>query len=42
MPTDRPAEARLLGITEQYDPASAEVFDFSLPLARLKEIRFEP
>jgi len=42
MPTDRPAEARLLGITEQYDPASPEVFDFSLPLARLKEIRFEP
>jgi hypothetical protein len=42
MPTDRPAEARLLGITEQYDPASPEVFDFSLPLARMKEIRFEP
>jgi hypothetical protein len=42
MPTDRPAEARLLGITEQYDPASPEVFDFSLPVTRLKEIQFEP
>jgi hypothetical protein len=42
MPTNQPAEARFLGITDQYDPASPEVFDFSLPLARLKEIRFEP
>jgi len=42
MPTDHPAEARFLGITDHYDPASPEVFDFSLPLARLKEIRFEP
>ncbi len=42
MPTERPAEARLLGITEQYDPASEEVFDFSQPLSRLKEIRFGP
>ena len=41
MPTDKPAEARVLGITEHYDPASADVFDFSIPLARLKEIRFE-
>lgn len=41
-PTDQPAEARFLGITDQYDPASAEVFDFSLPLTRLKEIRFTP
>jgi len=41
MPTERPAEARLLGITEHYDPASEDVFDFSLPLARLKEIRFD-
>jgi len=41
MPTERPAEARLLGITEHYDPASEDVFDFSLPLARLQEIRFE-
>jgi hypothetical protein len=42
MPTNLPAEARFLGITDQYDPASPEVFDFSVPLARLKEIRFEP
>jgi len=41
MPTDKPAEVRVLGITEHYDPASADVFDFSLPLTRLKEIRFE-
>lgn len=41
MPTDRPAETRLLGITAQYDPASEEVFDFVAPLSRLKEIRFE-
>lgn len=40
MPTDKPAEARLLGITDQYDPASEDVFDFSLPLARVREILF--
>jgi hypothetical protein len=41
MPTDQPAEARLLGITDQYDPASREVFNFYLPLNQLKEVRFE-
>lgn len=41
MPTQQPAEARFLGISDNYDPASAEVFDFSIPLLRLKEIRFE-
>lgn len=41
LPTDKPAETRLLGITDQYDPASGEVFDFFVPLNRLKEIRFE-
>ena len=41
MPTNKPAEARFLGITEQYNPASQQVFDFSLPLARIKEISFE-
>jgi hypothetical protein len=40
-PTDKPAEARLLGITDQYDPASDEVFDFALPLNHVKEVRFE-
>lgn len=39
--TDQPVETRFLGITDRYDPASEEVFDFSVPLARLKEIRFE-
>jgi hypothetical protein len=41
MPTTQPAEARLLGISDQYDPASQRVFDFSLPLARIKEISFD-
>lgn len=41
MPTNLPAEVRLLGITDNYSPTSEEVFDFSVPLARLKEIRFE-
>lgn len=39
-PTSQSVESRLLGITEKYDPASEELFDFSIPLARLKEIRF--
>jgi hypothetical protein len=42
MPTNQPAEARFLGITDQYNPASNQVFDFSLPLDRVKEIRFLP
>lgn len=41
MPTDKPAEVRVLGITGQYNPTSQDVFDFSQPLGRLKEIRFE-
>lgn len=41
MPTNHPAEARILGITDQYNPASEDVFDFSLPLDRVKEIRFD-
>jgi len=41
MPTNQPAEARFLGITNQYNPGSQQVFDFSLPLARVKEISFE-
>ena len=40
-PTDKPVEARFLGITDNYNPASADVFDYSMPLNRLKEIRFE-
>jgi hypothetical protein len=42
MPTSQPAEARLLGITDRYDPASPEVFDFSLPLSQVKLVVFEP
>ena len=41
MPTDKPAEVRVLGITDNYPPASGDVFDFAIPLQRLKEIRFE-
>lgn len=41
MPTDKPAEVRVLGITDHYDPAKPEVFDLAQPLAVLKEIRFE-
>ncbi len=42
MPTEQRAEARFLGITDRYDPASEEVFDFSLPLARLRVVLFQP
>jgi len=41
MPTNQPAEVRFLGITDQYNPASRQVFDFSLPLANIKEIKFD-
>jgi hypothetical protein len=41
MPTNQPAEVRFLGITDQYDPASQQVFDFTLPLASIKEIKFD-
>ncbi|MBI1982773.1 MAG: hypothetical protein HYS61_01075 [Acidobacteria bacterium] len=40
MPTDRPAEARILGITDQYNPASEDVFDFSLSIGRIKDVQF--
>ncbi len=42
MPTSEPAEARFLGITDHYNPSSSEVFNFSLPLDRVKEIVFTP
>ena len=41
MPTNQPAEVRFLGITENYNPASEDVFDFSQPLSKLKEISFQ-
>jgi hypothetical protein len=40
-PTSQPVEARLLGITDKYNPASDDVFDFSIALSRLKEIKFD-
>jgi hypothetical protein len=41
MPTAQPAEVRVLGISDQYDPASPEVFDYSVPLSQLTLISFE-
>jgi len=41
MPTAQPAEVRVLGITDNYDPASPDVFDYSVPLSRLKLISFK-
>jgi hypothetical protein len=41
MPTSKPAEARFLGITSHYDPESPDVFDFSLPISRIREIKFQ-
>ena len=41
MPTTQPAEVRVLGITDKYDSASQEVFDFSVPLSQLQLISFE-
>jgi len=41
MPTSHPAEARVLGITDKYDPGSPQVFDFSAPLTELKLMAFE-
>jgi hypothetical protein len=41
MPTTRPAEARFLGITSKYNPASEDVFDFSEPLPHLRTIIFQ-
>lgn len=41
MPTSQPAVVHFMGITAQYSPASSEVYDFSVPLSRIKQIRFE-
>lgn len=41
MPTSQPVEVRVLGITDQYDPASDRVFDYSAPLFQLKIVSFE-
>jgi hypothetical protein len=40
MPTNLPAEARFLGITDRYDPSSHDVFDFALPLKNIRSIEF--
>jgi hypothetical protein len=41
MPTTTPAEVRVLGITDNYDPASTDVYDYSVPLSGLKLISFK-
>jgi len=41
MPTNQPAEVRCLGITDQYNPSSSDVFDFSQPLPKIREIKFD-
>ncbi len=41
MPTNQPAEVRFLGISDNYHPASEDVFDFSQPLSKFKEISFQ-
>jgi hypothetical protein len=40
MPTSEPAVTHFMGITEHYSPASDEVYDFSVPLSQIKQIRF--
>ena len=39
IPTDLPAEARFLGMSESYATESEEVYDFYLPLEKVKEIQ---
>lgn len=41
MPTSQPAIAHFMGITDRYSPASSQVYDFSVPLANIKQIHFE-
>lgn len=41
MPTQQPAVVHLMGITDQYKPASSRVYDFSMPLLDVKEIDFQ-
>ena len=41
MPTSQPAVVHFMGITEHYSPANSEVYDFSVPLSGIRQIRFE-
>ncbi|HEV2419650.1 MAG TPA: hypothetical protein VGX94_17780 [Terriglobia bacterium] len=41
MPTQQPAVVHFMGITGQYQPASSQVYDFSMPLPDISEIRFD-
>ncbi|HTV56000.1 MAG TPA: hypothetical protein VMI06_13940 [Terriglobia bacterium] len=41
MPTSEPAVVHFMGITNSYSPSSALTYDFSVPLSRIEQIRFE-
>lgn len=41
MPTQQPAVVHLMGISSQYKPGSNQVYDSSIPLPKISEIRFE-
>lgn len=41
MPTKQPAVVHFMGITGHYDPASAKVYNFSMPLSDIQEIHFQ-
>ncbi|MGH9352748.1 MAG: hypothetical protein ACRD2G_11395 [Terriglobia bacterium] len=41
MPTQQPAVVHFMGITDQYKPASNQVYDSSIPLPDISEIRFD-
>lgn len=41
MPTQQPAVVHFMGITDQYKPASGQVYDLSIPLPNISEIRFD-
>lgn len=40
MPTSEPAVTHFMGITNRYSPSSLKVYDFSVPLRQIKQIRF--
>ena len=39
-PTQQPAEIHLMGITDHYDPASKDIYDYSVTFKRLKQVDF--
>lgn len=41
MPTKQPAVAHFMGVTDQYQPGSSKVYNFSEPLSDIKNIQFQ-